>query len=90
MCAKQKKKKKRKPVRYKTITLKITARQKKSLERYARSRRTTPNKIIKKAIRPLLVNYSDLEFTLSNEKVNQLNIFDSHPEHDPNNIRSKV
>ncbi|MFH1159633.1 MAG: hypothetical protein V1733_01625 [bacterium] len=69
-------KKKRKPIRYKTITLKLTTRQKRSLERFARSRRSTPNKIIKKAIHPLLENYADLEMSKGNGKVNQLQLFD--------------
>jgi len=70
------KKKKRKPIRYKTIKIKVSSRQKRSLERFARSRRTTPNKIIKKAIRPLLENYADLEVDMKNEKVNQLQLFE--------------
>ena len=67
---------KRKPIRYKTIQITLSARQKRSLERFARSRRTTPTKIIKKAIRPLLENYADLEVNLSSEKVNQLELFE--------------
>jgi len=68
-------KKKRKPIRYKSLTITLTARQKRSLERFAKSRRTTPTKLIKKAIRPLLDNYADLEVTSNNEKVNQLKLF---------------
>ena len=64
-------------IRYKSITIKLTTRQKRSLERFAMSRRTTPNKIIKKAIRPLLENYADLEVTMSKEKINQLKLFES-------------
>jgi len=71
----KKKKKSRKPLRYKTITLKITAQQKKSLVNFSRSRRTTPNKIIKKAIRPFLQNYLHLEVNNYHEKVNQLELF---------------
>ena len=66
----------RKKIRYKSITIKLTTRQKRSLERFAMSRRTTPNKIIKKAIRPLLENYADLEVNMSNEKLNQLKLFE--------------
>ncbi|MFH1296020.1 MAG: hypothetical protein ABIJ04_01955 [Bacteroidota bacterium] len=68
-------KKRRKPIRYKILTIKLTTRQKRSLERFAKSRRTTPNKLIKKAIRPLLENYSDIEVNVNNEKVNQLQLF---------------
>jgi len=70
-------KKKRKPIRYKSLSITLTARQKRSLERFAKSRRTTPTKLIKKAIRPLLENYADLEVSVNNEKVNQLKLFDS-------------
>ena len=75
MPQKKKKKKARKPLRYKTITLKITALQKKSLVNFSKSRRSTPNKEIKKAIGPLLQNYADLEFNPSPEKVKQLKLF---------------
>jgi hypothetical protein len=69
-------KKKRKPIRYKNLTITLTARQKRSLERFAKSRRTTPLKLIKKAIRPLLENYADLEVNVNKEKVDQLNLFE--------------
>jgi hypothetical protein len=69
------KKKKRKPVRYKTITITVTAKQKKSLVNFCKMRRTTPAKVIKKAIRPLLSDYADLKVNLTNEKVNQLQLF---------------
>jgi len=75
MPAKILKKKKRKPVRYKTITITITARQKKSLVNFCKSRRTTPAKIIKKAIRPLMSDYADLKVNPNSEKVNQLQLF---------------
>lgn len=68
-------KKKRKPIRYKTITITVTAKQKKSLVNFCRSRKTTPAKIIKKAIRPLLSDYADLKVNISNERVNQLQLF---------------
>lgn len=73
-------KKRRKPIRYKKLTITLTARQKRSLERFAKSRKTTPTKLIKKAIRPLLENYSDLEVKMNSEKINQLQLFDSLPE----------
>lgn len=69
------KKKKRKPVKYKTIAITVTAKQKKSLVNFCRSRKTTPAKVIKKAIRPLITDYADLEVNLNNEKVNQLQLF---------------
>jgi hypothetical protein len=51
-------KKVRKPVRYRTLKLKLTARQKRSLENFCKSRGTTPTKVIKRSIRPLLDNYN--------------------------------
>ena len=74
---KKKKSKKRKPVRFKTIKIKVSAKQKKSLENFCKSRRTTPNKIIKKAIRPLLENYVNAIPPKNNEKVKQLMLFSS-------------
>jgi len=72
----KKAKKARKPVKYKKITLTVTARQRKSLLNFCKSRRTTPTRVIKKAIRPLLDNYSDLEVNnIHREKVNQLQLF---------------
>lgn len=73
----KKKSRKRKPTRFKTIKLKVSAKQKRSLENFCRSRRTTPNKIIKKAIRPLLENYADAVPLKNNEKVKQLMLFPS-------------
>jgi len=68
-------KKKRKAPKYKVISIKITARQKKSLTNYCSSRHTTPNKIIKKAIGPFLNNYAGLEVKTPQVKVNQLELF---------------
>jgi len=69
------KKKKRKNTRYKTIKLKVSARQKKSLENFCKARKTTPNKIIKKSIRPLLENYCNLIPVNKTEKIRQLQLF---------------
>jgi hypothetical protein len=71
----KKAKKARKPVKYKTITIKVTSRQKKSLVNFCRSRKTTPNRLIKKAIQPLLQNYADLKLTPNSVSVNQLELF---------------
>ncbi len=43
--------KRRKKVRYSTLSIKLTKKQKKSLENYCRARKTTPVKLIKKSIR---------------------------------------
>ena len=69
------KKKKRKTTRFKTIKIKVSSKQKKSLENFCKSRKTTPNKIIKKSIRPLLENYSDLVVVHNSEKIKQLQLF---------------
>ncbi|MFP4472020.1 MAG: hypothetical protein ACLFPE_15160 [Bacteroidales bacterium] len=46
----QKRKKKRKATKYRIISFKLTDRQKKSLEKNCRVRRTTPIKLIKRSI----------------------------------------
>ncbi|MCX6283272.1 MAG: hypothetical protein NTW31_03415 [Bacteroidetes bacterium] len=69
------KKKKKKTVKYKQVTITISAGQKKSLMNFCKSRKSTPNKIIKKAIRPLLENYEDLEVNHVPSKVSQLQLF---------------
>jgi hypothetical protein len=69
------KKKVRKPVRYRTLKLKLTMRQKRSLENFCKSRGTTPTKIIKKSIRPLLDNYSAAAPCPPKVSANQLKLF---------------
>ncbi len=69
------KKKIRKPLRFKTVKLKLTVRQKKSLDNYCKSRRTTPLKVIKKSIRPLLENYVAEPPAYSNPNIKQLDLF---------------
>lgn len=72
----KKAKKARKPIKFKTITIKVTALQKKSLMNFSKSRHTTPNKLIKKAIRPLLQNYAGLGLGNNTQvSVNQLELF---------------
>jgi hypothetical protein len=72
---KKKKNKKRKPIKFKTIKIKVSTKQKKSLENFCKARRTTPNKIIKKSIRPLLENYVNAIPSKYQEKVKQLMLF---------------
>ena len=69
------KKKKKKTVKFKQVTITVSARQKKSLMNFCKSRKSTPNKIIKKAIRPLLENYHDLEVNNISIKPSQLELF---------------
>ncbi len=69
------KKKTRKPLRYKTIKLKLTKRQKRSLENFCKSRGTTPIKVIKKSIQPLLTNYASSTSCPPQVSVRQLDLF---------------
>jgi hypothetical protein len=69
------KKKARKPIRYRTLKLKLTTRQKRSLENFCKSRGTTPTKIIKKSIRPLLDNYAASSPCPPQVSHNQLELF---------------
>ncbi len=72
---KSKKKAKKKP-QFKTITLKVSARQKRSLTNYCKARHLTPNKLIKKCLRPFLEHYAELETEpRKKEKVRQLELF---------------
>jgi hypothetical protein len=68
-------KKKKKKARNKQLTITVSARQMKSLANYCKSRKTTPNKVVRKAIRPLLENYHDLEVNYEKVKINQLELF---------------
>jgi hypothetical protein len=67
-------KKRRKKVRYKEVSLKLTRRQERSLVNYCNARRTTPNKLIKKMIRRFL-NYSKAAPEESFATANQLDLF---------------
>jgi exonuclease I len=70
-----KKAKKRKPIVFKPVTFKLTARQKKSLEKNCKARSTTPIKLIKKSID----NYLSLtvaEKPMQYVSPNQLNLFE--------------
>ncbi len=51
-------KRKLKPLVFKTISFKLTVRQRKSLRNYCKARKTTPTKLIKKMIRPYIDNYA--------------------------------
>ena len=69
-------KKKRKKVKFKAITFKLSPRQKRSLINYCEARKTTPNKLIKKAIRRYIQFYaSDVpaEYFVTE---NQLDLFE--------------
>ena len=68
-------KKTRKPIRYKSITFKVTSRQKKSFDNFCKSRKSTPIKVIKRFIQPLLDNYAHSTPLNSFVNVNQLELF---------------
>jgi hypothetical protein len=72
-----KSKKKRKKIKYRVIKIKLTSRQKKSLDNFCKSRKTTPNKLIKKSIRHFLENYHGLEVPDHEKvKIKQLDLFE--------------
>ena len=49
---------KRKKVRYSELRIRLSYKQKRSLLNYCHARKTTPNKLIKKMIRPYISNYA--------------------------------
>lgn len=67
-------KRKRKAVKYKQITFKLSARQKKSLDKNCRLRHTTPIKLIKKSIDNFL-SLKVEEKPVQYISPNQLNLF---------------
>lgn len=74
MAARRKRKKK--PTVFKSITFKLSTRQKKSLRNYCVARKTTPTKLIKKMICQYINNYSQSvpdEYYISK---NQLDLFE--------------
>lgn len=73
----KKAKKKRKPVKYKTITFKLSTRQKKSLDKNCRARNTTIIKLIKKSIDHYL-SLKIEEKPVQQIPPNQLNLFEDH------------
>ncbi len=71
-----KKRKKKKKVKFKTVAFKLSARQKRSLTNYCEARKTTPNKLIKKAIRRYIEFYASevpAEYFVTE---NQLDLFE--------------
>lgn len=70
----KKAKKKKKVVKYKAITFKLSARQKKSLDQNCRSRKTTTIKLIKKSIDDYLSLRVE-EKPINYVSPNQLNLF---------------
>jgi hypothetical protein len=61
--------------KYKSYSFKLTWKQKDLIERCAKMKNTTPNKLIKKAIRDLLDRYSIMLEAESHVAENQLSLF---------------
>lgn len=78
-----KKAKKRKVNKFKPITFKLTVRQKKSLDKNCKIRKTTPIKLIKKSIDHYLSLQVE-EKPIQYHSPNQLNLFDNE-EGNPDN-----
>lgn len=71
---------KRKKVRYSEIRIRLSFKQKRSLTNYCTARKTTPNKLIKKMIRPYISNFSIVvpeEYYITE---NQLDLFNDNGE----------
>lgn len=69
-------KKRRKKIKYRKITLKLSDKQFRSLSNYASARKTTRTKLIKKMLRPFLKGY-ELNVPDNIEATpNQLDMFD--------------
>ena len=68
--------KKRKKIRYRKMNLKITEKQKKQMLRFCRAKRTTPVRLIKKALLEYMERYgADIPEEVVVSK-NQLKLFD--------------
>jgi hypothetical protein len=74
MPPKKSTRKKRRKVRYQSVKLKLSKKQQQSLELYCQARKTTPNKLIKKMIRPFFKYTKELPEE-SFATANQLDMF---------------
>ena len=75
-------KKKRKKIRYSEVRIKLSMQQKRSIVNYCNARKTTPNKLIKKMIRPYINGFAKEvpeEYYITE---NQLDLFDDSEEDD--------
>jgi len=75
MAEKGRKKRKRK-IRYSTVTIKLSMRQKRSLVNYCEARRTTPNKLIKKSIHRFINGFDKSVPESISAAENQLDLFE--------------
>jgi len=71
-----KRKKRRKKVRYSKLIIKLSAKQKKSLQNYCKARKTTPSKLIKKSIKRYINGFDKEVPEAYYVTENQLALFD--------------
>lgn len=71
----QKRKKRPKKRKYRTVTFKLTERQKKSLDKHSKARNTTPLKLIKRSIEIFTSLQDDMLATKEQISDNQLDLF---------------
>jgi hypothetical protein len=76
-------KKRRKRVKYQEVSLKLTKKQRRSLDNYCKARQTTRTKLIKKMIRPFINNYSQEIPEEIYVTENQLELFGQEKEESP-------
>ena len=72
--------KKRKKVRYSELRIRLSYKQKRSLINYCHARKTTPNKLIKKMIRPYISYYAMNVPEEYYKTENQLDLFNDNEE----------
>lgn len=78
----RRRKKRRKKVKFKKLTIKLTKRQMKSLMNYCAARQTTPVRLIKRAIRRYTENYANTVPDKYYVTENQLDLFEEANDND--------
>lgn len=71
-----KRKKRKKKIRYSKLIIKLSAKQKKSLQNYCKARKTTPSKLIKKSIKRFINGFDKAVPDAYYVTENQLALFD--------------
>ncbi len=71
----RKSKRRSKKRKFKTVTFKLSERQKKSLDKYSKARNTTPLKLIKKSIETYTSLQEDITLPKNETINNQLDLF---------------
>ncbi len=69
-------KKRRRKVKFRTIVIKLSDKQKKSLVNYCKARKTTPNKLIKKSISRFTIGFDKKVPDNLDTTANQLDLFE--------------